>query len=68
MSRSHPSGGRHELGQNHLVDERLTRRIAALVTPGAPTRHLVGRADPVTGVRPRDLTAEHRTSLHRTAR
>ncbi|WP_300017329.1 23S ribosomal RNA methyltransferase Erm [Pseudonocardia sp.] len=31
-SRRH--GGRHELGQNFLVDARVTRRIAALVPPG----------------------------------
>lgn len=58
--RSRPFGGRHELGQNHLVDERVTRRILTLVPPGpvlelgpgdgALTRRLADRPDPVTAV------------------
>jgi 23S rRNA (adenine-N6)-dimethyltransferase len=53
-------GGRHELGQNFLVDRRVAARIAALVPPGpvlelgagdgALTRRLAVRADAVTAV------------------
>lgn len=53
-------GGRHELGQNFLVDRRAVARIAALVPPGpvvelgagdgALTRQLAVRADPLTAV------------------
>jgi 23S rRNA (adenine-N6)-dimethyltransferase len=53
-------GGRHELGQNFLVDRRVAARIAALVPPGpvlelgagdgALTRQLAVRPDPVTAV------------------
>ena len=53
-------GGRPELGQNFLVDRRVTARIAALVPPGpvlelgagdgALTRQLAVRADAVTAV------------------
>ena len=53
-------GGRHELGQNFLVDRRVVARIAALVPPGpvlelgagdgALTRQLAVRADDVTAV------------------
>ncbi|MDN5931730.1 MAG: rRNA adenine N(6)-methyltransferase family protein [Pseudonocardia sp.] len=55
-----PFGGRHELGQNFLVDARVTRRIAALVPPGpvlelgsgdgALTRRLACRPGRVTAV------------------
>jgi 23S rRNA (adenine-N6)-dimethyltransferase len=53
-------GGRHELGQNFLVDRRVVARIAALVPPGpvlelgagdgALTRQLAVRAGDVTAV------------------
>jgi 23S rRNA (adenine-N6)-dimethyltransferase len=53
-------GGRHELGQNFLVDRRTVARIAALVPPGpvvelgagdgALTRQLAERADALTAV------------------
>src|SRR5688500_6376745 len=53
-------GGRHELGQNLLVDQRVVARIAALVPPGpvlelgagdgALTRRLARREDAVTAV------------------
>lgn len=53
-------GGRHELGQNHLINPRITRRVAELVPPGAVlelgagdgalTRLLAGRPWPVTAV------------------
>ncbi|HYH31950.1 MAG TPA: 23S ribosomal RNA methyltransferase Erm [Pseudonocardia sp.] len=53
-------GGRHELGQNFLVDRRVAARIAALVPPGpvvelgagdgALTRQLAARAGDVTAV------------------
>jgi 23S rRNA (adenine-N6)-dimethyltransferase len=53
-------GGRHELGQNLLVDRRVVARIAALVPPGpvlelgagagALTRQLAVRAGDVTAV------------------
>src|SRR5689334_17659401 len=53
-------GGRHELGQNFLVDRRVLARIAALVPPGsvlelgagdgALTRRLAARAGDVTAV------------------
>jgi 23S rRNA (adenine-N6)-dimethyltransferase len=53
-------GGRHELGQNFLVDQRVLARIAALVPPGpvlelgagdgALTRRLAVRPGPVTAV------------------
>jgi 23S rRNA (adenine-N6)-dimethyltransferase len=53
-------GGPHELGQNFLVDQRVTARIAALVPPGpvlelgagdgALTRRLAGRPGDVTAV------------------
>jgi 23S rRNA (adenine-N6)-dimethyltransferase len=53
-------GGRHELGQNFLVDRRVVARIAALVPPGpvlelgagdgALTRQLAVRTDAVTAV------------------
>jgi 23S rRNA (adenine-N6)-dimethyltransferase len=61
----HPSSrravdGRHELGQNFLVDRRVVARIAALVPPGpvlelgagdgALTRRLAARPDAVTAV------------------
>jgi 23S rRNA (adenine-N6)-dimethyltransferase len=53
-------GGRHELGQNFLVDRRVVARIAALVPPGpvvelgagdsALTRQRAVRADALTAV------------------
>jgi 23S rRNA (adenine-N6)-dimethyltransferase len=53
-------GGRHELGQNFLVDARAAARIAGLVPPGpvlelgagdgALTRLLASRSDPLTAV------------------
>jgi len=53
-------GGRHELGQNFLVDRRVVARITALVPPGpvvelgagdgALTRQLAGRGDALTAV------------------
>jgi 23S rRNA (adenine-N6)-dimethyltransferase len=53
-------GGRHELGQNHLIDHRVVARIAELVPPGAVlelgagdgalTRLLADRPWPVTAV------------------
>ncbi|OZM80611.1 23S ribosomal RNA methyltransferase Erm [Pseudonocardia sp. MH-G8] len=60
-SSSRPAvGGRHELGQNFLVDGRVVARIAALVPPGpvvelgagdgALTRRLAGRDGDVTAV------------------
>jgi 23S rRNA (adenine-N6)-dimethyltransferase len=53
-------GGRHELGQNFLIDHRIAARIARLVPPGpvvelgpgdgALTRHLVRRSEQLTAV------------------
>jgi 23S rRNA (adenine-N6)-dimethyltransferase len=53
-------GGRHELGQNFLVDPRVVARLAGLVPPGpvlelgagdgALTRRLAARPGPVTAV------------------
>jgi 23S rRNA (adenine-N6)-dimethyltransferase len=53
-----PLGGRHELGQNFIVDRRVVARIVALVPPGpvvelgagdgAVTRHLAVRGGDVT--------------------
>lgn len=66
-------GGRHELGQNFLVDRRAVARIAALVPPGpvvelgagdgALTRQLAVRADALTAVEldPRRASALRRS-------
>ncbi len=65
-------GGRHELGQNFLVDRRVVARIAALVPPGpvlelgagdgALTRQLAVRAGDVTAV---ELDASRVAGLRR---
>ena len=59
-SSRHAVGGRHELGQNFLVDRRVVARIAALVPPGpvlelgagdgALTRQLAERGGDVVAV------------------
>jgi 23S rRNA (adenine-N6)-dimethyltransferase len=73
----HPSsgralGGRHELGQNFLIDQRVAARIAGLVPPGpvlelgagdgALTRRLAARHGDVTAVEldPRRVAALRR--------
>ncbi|HLU53847.1 MAG TPA: 23S ribosomal RNA methyltransferase Erm [Pseudonocardia sp.] len=66
-------GGRHELGQNFLVDRRVAARIAALVPPGpvlelgagdgALTRRLAARAGTVTSV---ELDPDRVAALRRT--
>ncbi|SHL40266.1 23S rRNA (adenine-N6)-dimethyltransferase [Pseudonocardia thermophila] len=65
-------GGRHELGQNFLVDGRVAAWIARLVPPGpvvelgpgagALTRHLIARPDPITVV---EIDPHHAAALER---
>jgi 23S rRNA (adenine-N6)-dimethyltransferase len=71
-SSRHVFGGRHELGQNFLVDSRVVARIAGLVPSGpvlelgagdgALTRQLAARPGPVTAV---ELDPGRVTSLRR---
>jgi 23S rRNA (adenine-N6)-dimethyltransferase len=72
-SHRHAVGGRHELGQNFLVDRRVVTRIAGLVPAGpvlelgagdgALTRQLAARPGPVTAV---ELDPGRVTNLRRT--
>jgi 23S rRNA (adenine-N6)-dimethyltransferase len=71
-SSHHAVGGRHELGQNFLIDRRVVARIAGLVPPGpvlelgagdgALTRELAARPGRVTAV---ELDPERVASLRR---